>query len=204
MSVVAPASAEAVGQGNWHVELESRADSGDKGKVTYRLTAAQGLVQPDSWPILTTSGETLTYAPAPGGGPRVMVIKYLSCEAVFQAPDLTCDSVTVRLLPPADTHGVAVKPTIHFCRDFLAAGFSFRVKVPRGFHYVAGSVHASRVSGLLPTKSPRSFVRPPQYDPVADKDNPHLLAVLLPAPQPRAVGTGFEAPYGIEFALMPD
>ena len=203
LAAVIPASAQAAGQGSWHVELESRADSADKGRVTYRLTAAQGLVQPDSKPALTVSDETLTYASAPGG-PRVMVVKFLSCEATFQAPDLTCASVAIRLLPPSDAHEIAVKPSVRFRPDFLAPGFSFQLKVPRGFHYVAGSVHASRMSGLLPTKPPRAFVRPPQYVPIADKDSPHLLSVLLPAPEPRAVGTGFEAPYGIEFALMPD
>ena len=204
MATVIPASAQAVGRGSWHVEVESRADSADKGKVTYRLTASQGLVQSESRPVLTTSDETLTYAPAPGGGARVMVIKFLSCEAVFQVPDLTCDSVTVRLLPPSGAHAVAAKPAVHLRPDFLAPGFSFQLKVPRGFHYVAGSLHSSLMSSMLPRRQPRAFVRPPHYGPSADKDSPHLLSVLLPAPEPRAVGTGFEAPYGIEFALMPD
>ncbi len=204
LAFVSAASAQTgTKEGSWHVELESRADSADGGRVTYRLTAAQGLVQPAFKPVLTASQETLTYAPATSGGPRVMVIKFLSSEAVFQAPDLTCDSVTLRLLPPPGTSAVAAKPTVHFRPDFLAPGFSFRLKVPRGFHYVTGSVHTSLVGGLL-TMKPRAFVRPPQYAAVADKDDPHLLSVLLPAPEPRALGTGFEAPYGIEFALAPD
>lgn len=203
LAAVFPASAQTgAGEGNWHVEMESRADSADKGKVTFRLTAEQGLVQPASKPVLTASQETLTYAP--GGGRRVMVIKFLSTEAVFRAPDLSCDSVTVALLPPSGASAVAAKPTVHFRPDFLAPGFSFKMKVPRGFHYVTGSAHPSRMSVLLPAKAPRAFVRPPQYAAAADKDSPHLLSVLLPAPEPRAVGTGFEAPYGIEFALAPD
>ena len=204
VSAQSPVSVQSGGkEGSWHVELESRADSADKGKVTYRLAAAQGLVQPPSKPVLTTSAETLTYAPTPGGGPRVMVIKYLSCDAMFQVPNLTCDSVTLRLLPPSGTQEIAAKPIFHFRQDFLASGFAFGLSVPRGFHYVSGSAHPSRMSGLPPNK-PRAFVKPPQYALIADKGNPHLLSVLLPAPEPRAVGSGFEAPYGIEFALASD
>ncbi len=205
LAALAPASAHAEGrQGSWHVELESRADSTDRGKVTYRLTAEQGLVQPQSKPVLTVSSETLTFATVPGIAAEVMVIKFLSCDVTFREPDLTCDSVTIRLLPPSDAHGVALKPALHFRRDFLGRGFSFLLKIPRGFHYVAGSAHSSRVSGLLPTKAPRPFVKPPQYGAVSDPAFPHLLSVLLPAPEPRAVGAGFEAPYGIEFATAPD
>lgn len=175
----------------------------DKGKVIYRLTAEQGLVQPESKPILTVSSETLTFVSAPGGGSKVTVIKYLSCDVLFREPDLTCDSVTIRLLPPSDTRGIAAKPALHFRRDFLGPGFSFQLKVPRGFHYVAGSAHSSRMSGL-PTKPPRPFVKPPQYAASSDPACPHLLSILLPAPEPRAIGTGFEAPYGVEFAMAPD
>jgi hypothetical protein len=205
MATLVPVSAQAAGkQGSWHVELESRADSTDKGKVTYRLTAAQGLVQPAWKPILTVSEETLTYPPAPGGVSSVLVIKYLSSDVTFQEPDLTCDSVTIRLLSPSDAHGIAAKPAFHFRPDFRGPGFSFQVKIPRGFHYVAGSAHSSRVSGLLPTKTPRTFVKPPEYAPLADEANPHLLSVLLPEPEPRAVGTGLEPPYAIEFSMVPD
>lgn len=203
-AAVAPATAHAQGrQGSWHVELEGRADSTDKGKVTYRLTAEQGLVQPESKPVLTVSSQTLTFASLPGVGSKVSVIKYLSCDVLFREPDLTCDSVTIRLLPPSDTRGIAAKPALHFRRDFLGPGFSFQLKVPRGFHYVAGSAHSSRVSGL-PIKPPRPFVKPPQYAASSDPASPHLLSILLPAPEPRAVGTGFEAPYGVEFAMAPD
>ena len=204
-ATVTPATAQTGGrQGSWHVELESRADSKDKGTVAYRLTAAQGLVPPDWKPVLTVSEETLTFAPGPGGGPKVTVIKYLSCDGLFREPDLTCDSVTIRLLPPPETRAVAAKPTLHFRPDFLAQAFAFQLKIPRGFHYVAASAHPSRVSGLLSTKPPRAFDKPPRYAPAADPDNPHLLTLLLPAPEPRAVGTGFEAPYAVEFALSPD
>jgi len=203
-AAIAPVTAHAEGkQGSWHVALEGRADSTDKGKVTYRLTAEQGLVQPESKPILTVSSETLTFAPLPGVGSKVSVIKYLSGDVTFQEPDLTCDSVTIRLFPPSDTRGIAAKPALHFRQDFRGPGFSFQLKVPRGFHYVAGSAHSSRVSGL-PMKPPRPFVKPPQYGVVSDPAFPHLLSLLLPAPEPRAVGTGFEAPYGIEFAMAPD
>lgn len=200
LSGLPPASAAPVREGSWHVELESRADSADKGKVTYRLLAAQGLVQPESKPVLTVSSETLTYAPAP----KVTVIKYLSGEFVFRAPDLTCDSVTMRLLAPPGASAVADKPAPHFRPDFLAAAFSFQVKVPRGFHYVTGSAHSGRVPGLLPGKPSRAFVKPPRYAANADAVAPHLLTLLLPAPEPRAVGSGFEAPYAVEFALAPD
>ncbi len=191
-------------QGSWRVELESKADSAEKGLVRYRLTAAQDLVQPPSKPILTVSDETLTFPPTPGAASNITVIKYLSCDAVFGPPNLTCDAVTIRLLPPADTRGIALKPSLHFRPDFLALGFSFGVKIPRGFHYVAGSARSSRVSGLLPAQKPRAFVKPPQYAAITDTATPHLLSVLLPAPEPRPLGTGFEAPYGIEFAVAPD
>ena len=205
VAAIAPTTAQAEGrQGSWHVEMESRADSADKGKVAYRLTVEQDLVQPESKPILTVSSETLTFAPAPGERPQVTIIKYLSCDVTFQEPDLTCDSVIVRLFPPSDTRGVAAKPALHFRQDFLGRGFSLLLKVPRGFHYVAGSAHSRRVSGLLPTKPLRPFVKPPQYGTVSDPAFPHLLSLLLPAPEPRAVGTGLEAPYGVEFAMAPD
>ena len=204
-AITTPVSAQVGGkEGSWHVEMESRADSADRGRVNYRLMAQQGLVQPESKPVLTVSSETLTFAPAPGGGPKVLVIKYLSCNEPFHEPDLTCDSVTIRLLPLADTRGIAVRPMLHFRRDFLGPAFSFQMKIPRGFHYVAASAHSSRVSGLLPTQAPRKFLKPPHYGPLADGANPHLLSILLPAPEPRAVGTGLEAPYAVEFAIAPD
>jgi hypothetical protein len=204
IAAIAPVTAHAEGkQGSWHVELESRADSTDGGRVTYRLTAEQSLVQPESKPILTVSSEALTFAPLPGAGSKVSVIKYLSGDVTFREPDLTCDSVTIRLLPPSDTHGIAAKPALHFRQDFRAPGFSFQLKIPRGFHYVAGSAHSSRVSGL-PMKPPRPFVKPPQYAAISDPAAPHLLSILLPTPEPRAVGTGFEAPYAVEFVMAPD
>lgn len=201
----APATAQVESrQGSWHVELESRADSTDKGQVTYRVTAAQGLVQPDWKPVLTVSNETLTFASALGAGPKDHIIKYLSCDVLFREPDLTCDTVTIRLLPPSDAHGIAAKPALHFRRDFLAPGLALHLKIPHGFRYVAGSAHPTRVGGLLPTKPARTFVKPPQYIVLSDPATPHLLSLLLPAPQPRAVGTGLEDPYGVEFTLAPD
>jgi len=200
LSGLPPASAAPAREGSWHVELESRADSADKGKVTYRMTAAQGLVQPESKPVLTVSSETLTYAP----GPKVTAIKYLSGDFVFRTPDLTCDSVVVRLLAPTDAQAVASKPAPHFRPDFLASAFSFQLKIPRGFHFVVGSARSGRVPGLLPGKAPRAFVKPPRYGANADSASPHLLTLLLPAPEPRAVGSGFEAPYAVEFTLAPD
>jgi len=193
-AAIAPALAQtAAKQGSWHVELECRTDSADKGKMTYRLTAEQGLVQPDSKPTLTVSDETLTFPPAPGGGSKVTIIKFL-----------TCDSVTIRLFPTSDTRGVAAKPALHFRPDFLGSGFAIQLKIPRGFHYVTGSAQSSRVRGLMPAKSPRKFIRSPKYAASPDPATPHLLTVVLPAPEPRALGTGFEAPYGVEFALAPD
>lgn len=204
-AAIAPALAQtAAKQGSWHVELECRTDSADKGKMTYRLTAEQGLVQPDSKPTLTVSDETLTFPPAPGGGSKVTIIKFLSCDVLFHKPDLTCDSVTVRLFPTSDTRGVAAKPALHFRPDFLGSGFAIQLKIPRGFHYVTGSAQSSRVRGLMPAKSPRKFIRSPKYAASPDPATPHLLTVVLPAPEPRALGTGFEAPYGVEFALAPD
>ena len=198
-----PAQA-APGSGTWQVEVESRADTADKGKITYRLTAQQALTQPDTKPTLTTSTESLTY-PAAGGAPaRRTVIKYLSSFATFRAPDLTCDGATLRLLPPSSTQDIAAAPAIAFRKDFRGKGFLLQVKVPRGYHCIPESVRTSRVAGLLPTAKPRVFARPPQIAALQDAQNPRLLSVLLPPPVPRAPGTGYEAPYGIEFALVPD
>lgn len=198
------AAQEAGHQGSWKIEVESKADSTDKGKVTYRLTAQQGLVEPSWRPLMTVSNETLTFPPTPDGAQKITVIKYLNTNVLFREPDLTCDAVTIRLLPPTDTHDIAAKPALHFRRDFLGPGFSFQIKIPRGYHYVTGSVQSSRMSSLLPSQKPRAFVKPPQYTPVTDTANPHLLSVLLPEPEPRTPGTGYDAPYGIEFAVAPD
>ena len=198
-------TAQAAGSAaSWQVEIESKADSARPGRVTYRLTAQQGLVEPEWRPQMTASSETLTFPPTPEGTQKVSVIKYLSLSAVFGEPYLTCDAVIVRLLPPTDPRGLAVKPALHLRQDFLGPGFSFQIKIPRGYHYVTGSVQPSRTSGLLPSEKPRAFVKTPAYAKLADKANPHLLSVLLPGPEPRAPGTGFEMPYGIEFAIARD
>lgn len=205
MTTGASHPAQAAGnQGNWKVEIESKADSADKGKVTYRLTAQQGLIEPSWRPLMTASSETMTFPKTPEGAQKVSVIKYMSLNVVFGEPDLTCDSVTIRLLPPTDAHDIAAKPALHFRRDFLGPGFSFQIKIPRGYHYVAGSVQSSRTSGLMPSQKPRAFVKPPEYAKTADTANPHLLSVLLPEPEPRVPGSGYDAPYGIEFAVVPD
>ena len=191
-------------QGSWQVELEGRTDSTEKGKINYRLTAEQALVPPDWKPILTVSTETLTYPQTANSPQKTITIKYLNCSTIFQAPQLTCDTVTVSLLPPTDTGGVAIKPTLKFRSDFLGSGLSFQVKIPHGWHYVPSSARSSRVSGLMPGQSPRLFVKPPQYVPLTDKKTPHLLSVLLPEPAARVPGTGYDAPYGIEFTLAAD
>lgn len=191
-------------QGNWKVEIESKADSTDKGKMTYRLTAQQGLVEPSWRPLMTVSNETRTFSPTPEGAQKITVIKYLILNVIFHEPDLTCDAVTIHLLPPTAGDDIATKPVLHFRQDFLGPGFSFQVKIPRGYHYVAGSVQSSRTSGLLPSQKPRTFVKPPEYAKTADTANPHLLSVLLPEPEPRVPGTGYDAPYGIEFTMAPD
>ena len=195
-----PASAVPAGGGSWHVEIESRADSTNREEVTYRFVTAQGLVRPESSPVLRASTETLTYAPGFG----VTVIKYLSGEFGFRAPDLTCDGVTLRLLAPTGAAAIAEKPVLHFRPDFRAPALSVQLKIPRGFHYVAGSAHPGRVSGLLPGEALRAFVEPPRYGANAEAAAPHLLTLRLPAPQLRAVGTGFEAPCAAEFTLAPD
>ena len=189
---------------SWKVEIESRAESTDSGKITYRLTAEQGLVEPPWQPVMTVSSETLTYAPQAGKKPKSTVIQYLNLAAGFGEPNLTCDSVAVRLLSPKGINGVATKPFLHFRPDFLGPGFLFQVKIPHGYHYVAGSAVSSRFSGLLPNQKPRPFLKTPQYSAVKDKANPHLLTILLPEPEAHAPGTGVDAPYGIEFTLAPD
>lgn len=205
MTTGASHAAQAAGnQGSWKVEIEGKADSANKGKVTYRLTAQQGLVEPSWRPLMMVSSETMTFPKPPEGAQKVSVIKYLSLNVVFGEPELTCDSVTIRLLPPTDAHDIAEKPALHFRKDYLGPGFSFQVKIPRGYHYVAGSVQSSRTSGLLPSQKPRVFVKPPQYAPITDTANPHQLSVLLPEPEPRVPGSGYDAPYGIEFAIAPD
>ena len=198
-----PVQAE-VHQGSWKVEIESRADSADKGKVTYRLTAQQGLLEPSWRPLMTVSHETMTFSPTPAGAQKITIIKFLSLSAVFGEPDLTCDAVTIRLLPPTEANEIAPKPALHFRKDFLGPGFSFQIKIPRGYHYTAGSGQSSRGNSLLPSQKPRTFVRAIQYTAITDTENPHLLSVLLPEPVPRVPGSGYDAPYSIEFAVAPD
>ncbi len=202
MAVGHSTAARAAGsQGSWKVEIESKAD---KGKIAYRVTAQQSLVEPSWRPAMTVSEETLTFLPEAGNVPKTTVIKYLSLNVLFGEPELTCDSVTIRLLSPTDKQGIAVKPSLHFRQDFRGPGFSFQIKIPRGYHYSTGSVKSSRMSGILPDQKPRLLVKPPQYTVTKDTTHPHLLSVLLPEPEARVPGTGFEAPYGIEFTLAPD
>jgi hypothetical protein len=200
----APQQLHADTKGSWQVELEGRADSMEKGKIDYRLTAEQVLVPPDWKPILTVSTETLTYPQTAGSPQKTIMIKYLNCYTTFETPNLTCDTIIVSLLPPTDTRDIAAKPTVKFRADFLAPGLTFQIKIPRGLHYITGSGHSSRVSGLMPGQSPRAFVRSPQYVALKDKNTPHLLSILLPVPAARVPGTGYDAPYGIEFTLAPD